>query len=272
MGIYNVLDDISKKQILKTEGGDNRIFGVVVGIVTKNYSEKLKGRVCVQIPTRDATKDKCYWCRVAMPSSGKKYGHYFLPEIGDQVLVVFEHGNIERPYVIGCIPHDNDKFLTDSVKEKNSIKRIVTRNGNSIVFTDDDESNADGDKDKIEIFTPKQEHKLILDNKAHMITLSHKDPKKASVNMKTDSGEITIQCEKKLMIKVGDKITMTFSGDNGTVEINATNFKVKDVTNVEMVGSSKFNVQFPNSTMEGSTAVKLVGGSAKISGSTISLE
>ena len=110
MGLFDVIDEITEKQIVKTETGDNRIFGVMTGIVAKNYDKDMPGRICVTIPVRDNDANELKWARMVMPSSGKSWGHYFLPEVGDQVLLVFEQGNIEKPYVIGCIPKDNNKY------------------------------------------------------------------------------------------------------------------------------------------------------------------
>ena len=143
MGLYDIMDEIATKQVTKSEMGDNRLLGVVVGIVVNNYNEKMPGRVCVQIPVRDDKANELKWARVAMLSGGKEWGHYFLPEVGDQVLLAFEQGNIEKPYVVGCISKENDRFLTRSVHEKNQIKRIVTKNGNTIQFDDmeDEEGN-----------------------------------------------------------------------------------------------------------------------------------
>ena len=90
MGLYDIMDEIATKQVTKSEMGDNRLLGVVVGIVVNNYNEKMPGRVCVQIPVRDDKANELKWARVAMLSGGKEWGHYFLPEVGDQVLLVFE--------------------------------------------------------------------------------------------------------------------------------------------------------------------------------------
>ena len=50
MGLYDIFDEIAAKQATKSDTGDNRIAGVVVGIVAKNYDPQMPGRVCVQIP------------------------------------------------------------------------------------------------------------------------------------------------------------------------------------------------------------------------------
>ena len=152
MGLYDIMDEIAAKQVTKSETGDNRLLGVVVGVVAKNYDQQMPGRICVQIPVRDDKANELKWARLAMPSSGTEWGHYFLPEVGDQVLLAFEHGNIEKPYVIGCVPKDSNKFLTGSVHEKNQIKRIVTKNGSTIQFDDVENEEGKGKKDKISIF------------------------------------------------------------------------------------------------------------------------
>ena len=115
MSIYDIIGEISEKQATKTETGDARIYGVVVGIVAKNYDKDMPGRVCVTIPTRDSSKNELQWARQALPSSGSDWGYYFVPEVGDQVLLAFEGGNIEKPYVIGCLPKENSKLVSKTV-------------------------------------------------------------------------------------------------------------------------------------------------------------
>ena len=132
MGLFDVIDQIAENQIMKTETGDNRIFGVMVGTVAKNYDQDMPGRVCVTIPVRDNEANELKWARVAMPSHGKQWGIYFQPEIGDQVLLAFEQGNIEKPYVIGCVPKDSNSFLKKAYDKNNQYKKITTKNGNCI--------------------------------------------------------------------------------------------------------------------------------------------
>ena len=180
MGLYDIMDEIAAKQVTKSETGDNRILGVVIGIVAKNYDQSMPGRICVQVPVRDDQANELQWARLAMPSSGKKWGHYFLPEVGDQVLLAFEHGNIEKPYVIGCVPKDNNPFLTKAVHEKNQYKKIITKNGNTIQFDDGEDEN--GANDKISIYTAGQAHRLIFDNEKKQILLGDKNGRRKRKN------------------------------------------------------------------------------------------
>ena len=96
MDFYDIMDEIAARQTTKSETGDNLIRGVVLGTVAQNYAPQMPGRICVKIPMRDDEANELRWARVAMPSSGRSWGHYFLPEVGDQVLLAFEHGSCER--------------------------------------------------------------------------------------------------------------------------------------------------------------------------------
>ncbi len=259
MSLYEIMDEITSKQITKTETGENRIFGLLTGIVTENYDKEMPGRVCVQIPVRDENANVLKWARVAMPSGGEKWGHYFIPETGDQVVLAFEEGNIEKPYVIGCIPKDNSKLLSSSADADNQYKRIRTKHGSEITFVDN-KDNEDGEKDKIMIQTAKELHRIELDNDKKRITISDKDKKNAIV-IKTEDGKMEVTSEKKLTIKVGDSIEITMNGENGTVNVNCNTLQVKANKAIKMEANG-------NGSLKASAGLTLEGGSqAKLTSS-----
>ena len=66
MSLYDMMEEISEKQVTKTETGDTRISGVVVGVVAKNYDKDMPGRVCVTIPTRDDRANELQWARARL--------------------------------------------------------------------------------------------------------------------------------------------------------------------------------------------------------------
>ena len=267
MGLFDVIDDITEKQVMKTDTGDNRIFGVVVGQVAKNYDKDMPGRVCVTVPTRDKDANELKWARVAMPSSGSKWGHYFLPEVGDQVLLVFEQGNIEKPYVIGCIPKDRDQILKKSADEENQFKKIVTKNGNTIYFEDNKE--GEGDKDKIKVVTAKETHRIELDNEKHVLLISDKDGKN-HIEMNTESGVMEITAEKKLTVKVGDNIELIMNGSNGTVQLNASKLDVKTSGNMNLQSDGGMSMKAGSFSAEANGLLKLKSSAAaSVSGTPV---
>lgn len=274
MGMYNIIDDISRKQILKSETGDSRIFGVVVATVVENYEQSMPGRICIAITNRNGKVDEnnpaqtLKWARVAMPSSGSGWGHYFLPEIGDQVLVVFEEGNIEKPYIIGCVPKDKDKFLTSTVEETNKFKRIQTRNGSNITFTDEkvEEGNGEdpGSKDRIEIQTAGKEHIIFMDNDKDKICIQSKGTtpeNKIEIYTKEEEGKIDIKTVKNLTITVGDEIKVIMNGSSGKVTIEAKSLDLKTQGNVNVESNGSVKTSGKGVKMESSTSFEIKGQS-----------
>lgn len=269
MGLYDIIDEIAEKQVMKTETGDNRIFGVVLGVVTDNYDAAMKGRVCVTVPVRDENANNLKWARVAMLSSGKEWGHYFLPEIGDQVLLVFEQGNIEKPYVIGCIPKESDKFFKSTVQQNNELKRIVTKHGSTLEF--EDAVQGDGEEDRIALYTPGNKHKLVLDNQKKQILLSDEKGEN-EVELRTETGEMRVKAKSKLRIEVGDSVSIVMNGDKGSVSIECNKLKVKAQDSIDMNSNAKGKIAAANLTLSASTAFKAEsGGTAQISGTPISI-
>lgn len=285
MGLYDIIDEITERQVTKTETGDNRIWGVMVGIVAKNFdpnstasggtnsgADAMDGRVCVTIPTRDTNANELKWARVAMPSSGSKWGHYFLPEVGDQVLLAFEGGNIEKPYVIGCIPKTADKFLKDSVDKDNQFKRIVTRHGTSIIF-EDNSTDENGLKDKLTLETAGQKLQILMDNENEKIRIGDK-AKEDFIEMytKEGSGTLTVQIKSKIDIKVGDKITVTLNGESGAVSVKADSILLEASNGVTTKSDSAVKMEAPQVAANASSALKLESsGTATVSGSTVSV-
>src|ERR1043165_3689767 len=82
----------------------SKLRGVQLAIVVDNKDgEGNPGyRVKVKFPWLNE-QDTSFWARIAIPMAGPDRGTYVLPEIDDQVLVVFEHGDIDRPIVVGSL-------------------------------------------------------------------------------------------------------------------------------------------------------------------------
>ena len=106
------------------------------------------GRVMVQFTWQqleDHPQDKTSgWMRVQTPDGGsseivdKNRGFFFIPEIGDQVMVGYEYGDPNRPFVMGSLFHCNN---TKGIETENTIKSISTKSGHTLEFNDDEEGN-----------------------------------------------------------------------------------------------------------------------------------
>jgi len=78
------------------------VNGVAAAVVTDNRDPDARGRVKVRFPWYEKPSQS-YWARIAVPAAGKQQGAYFVPAIGDEVLVAFEHGDLRFPVVIGAL-------------------------------------------------------------------------------------------------------------------------------------------------------------------------
>ncbi|MDX6184095.1 phage baseplate assembly protein V, partial [Flavobacterium sp. Fl-77] len=76
------------------------------------------------------------WIRMIQPHSGAGKGFYFIPEIGEEVLVGFEGNNVQNPYVMGTQYNGQDK--SGYADSQNNIKAIHTRSGHIIKFTEEE--------------------------------------------------------------------------------------------------------------------------------------
>ena len=115
----------------------NKLRGVHLAIVVDNKEgDGNPGyRVKIKLPWLSAD-DVTYWARIAVPMAGNKRGTYFLPEVDDQVLVVFEHGDIERPIVIGALWNDKQKPPQSNDDGKNDVKVIKSKTGHRLIIDD----------------------------------------------------------------------------------------------------------------------------------------
>jgi phage protein D/phage baseplate assembly protein gpV len=77
-------------------------LGVLAGVVSDIDDPERLGRVRLHLPclSDDYETD---WARVAQMMAGAHHGSAFIPNVDDEVLVAFDHGDIRRPYVLGAL-------------------------------------------------------------------------------------------------------------------------------------------------------------------------
>lgn len=139
--------------------------GVVIGIVTNNKDEEQLGRVKVKFPWL-SDGDEGYWARIATPMAGKGRGIYFLPEVNDEVLVVFEHGDVRFPYIIGSLWNGQDAPPANNDDGKNDIRMIRSRSGHTIRLNDKN------GEESIEIIDKSQKNSLVFNTKTNTIAIT----------------------------------------------------------------------------------------------------
>lgn len=260
MAVFDIIHEISEKQAVKSPLGAQRMFGVSVGIVLENYSESIPGRLKVRIPVRDKNDQEQHelkWARLALLYGGGDRGVYFMPEKDDQVLIIFEDGNIEKPYIIGAVPREKDKVWKQAVTAENSVKEIRTRNGSRLCFSDDTD---EGKSDRIILETGGEtRHTLTLDNGKKQITLSDKEGN-CTVTMASEQGKITVHAAKKLELTVGDQISIKMNGESGAVTVEAAKVHVKSQKSIRLEADGSLGISGKQAKIEGVSSLKCESG------------
>ena len=128
MGLVDTLKGSTDKE------KDERFYGVVVGIVTNIDDPENLGRVKVKFPWL-ADDQESHWARISNLLAGNGYGSWFMPPVGGEVLVAFEHGDINFPYVLGMLWNGSDKPpQPKSEDHKEDDKLIKTAQKNFLIF------------------------------------------------------------------------------------------------------------------------------------------
>ena len=144
---------------------DGRITGVVIGIVTNNNDPEKLGRVKVRFPWLSSSTESD-WARVATPMAGNGRGVYFLPEVDDEVLVLFERGDVRFPFVIGALWNGKDQAPAGNSDGQNALRVIKSRSGHLIRFDDSEKAQ------KIEIIDASSGNRIVIDTSADTVTIT----------------------------------------------------------------------------------------------------
>jgi uncharacterized protein involved in type VI secretion and phage assembly len=158
-----------------------KIDGVVVGIVTNNKDPDGLGRVKVRFPWL-VEDSESHWGRLATLMAGPDRGSVFFPEVDDEVLVAFEHGDIRFPYVIGALWNGVDTPPHDNADGENNLRMIKSRSGHVVRL--DDTSGAE----KIEIIDSSGNNSIIIDTAANTITITAD----ADITLQSNSGKLVL--------------------------------------------------------------------------------
>ena len=167
-------------------GGNAAHHSVVVGLVTNNVDPEGKGRLKVKFPWL-TNQDESHWARLATPMAGAERGMMFLPEVNDEVLVAFEQGDVNKPYVLGALwngedapPKPSSEVVTGG---KVNLRIIKSRSGH--IVTLDDTAGAE----KISIVDKTGNNKFIIDSVRGELTIEAQ----SNITIKSTSGKVSIE-------------------------------------------------------------------------------
>jgi uncharacterized protein involved in type VI secretion and phage assembly len=178
--------------------------GVAVAVVVDNKDDTGTGRVRVRYPWHERPRET-HWARVATPMAGSRRGFYFLPEVGDEVLVAFERGDLRVPYVVGSLWNATSPAPRTNGDGRNDIRMIRTRTGHMLTFDD-------GDKGKVQLEL-NDGKRLSIDDDG--VTLE--DDKKNGITIQQAAGTVTIRAAGRLVLQASEILIES----TGTIDISA---------------------------------------------------
>ena len=209
-------------------------LGLTIGIVTNNKDPDGVGRVRVKFPAL-SDQEESWWARVVTPGAGSSAGLMFMPQIDDEVLVGFEHGDLRRPFVLGGVwgakakpPTASETFLAQNKVVHWGLR---TMNGTTLGI-------RSGDK-------PEDKH--------YKVAL----PDGTTQYMGSDKTEI-IAMNKSIELKSGQaSILITAQGD---IQIKGGNIKLEATQGITIDGLTIASKAKTSYKAEGGVAMELKGG------------
>jgi len=193
-----------------------RFYGVTVGIVTNNQDPDGLGRVKVKLPWL-SEEHESHWARLLTPMAGPERGLYCLPEVDDEVLVAFEHGQVEFPYVLGGLWNGKDKPPEQNDDGQNNKRTLKSRSGHLITLDDTK------DREQIVIRDKTGKNEIVIDSKNNALSIRVEGDltieAKGKISLKSSSGDLSI-AGKNLSFQAQQKCDIK-ANQNCQVQANA---------------------------------------------------
>jgi uncharacterized protein involved in type VI secretion and phage assembly len=244
-----------------SEPSPGRVSGVVPAIVTNIKDPDNQGKIKVKFPWLDDQLES-HWIRVATPMAGNGRGLMLLPEVNDEVLVAFEHGDSNRPYMLGALWNGKDAPpLTNNTAAPSDVdKRIFKTRAGHILEFDDTKNQA-----KVTVKTVAGQEIVLDDAKgSEKVTVKDKggntlvmDGVANSMSI-TVKGDFQVDAKGKITLKSVGGCELTASG--GATTVKGTNLTLEGMGSSQLKGAS-VSVQGTGSTEVKSSGILQIQGS-----------
>jgi len=188
------------------------INGVVTALVTNVNDPRKQGRVKITFRWLSKTHETDF-IRIATPMAGNGRGAFFIPEVGDEVLVAFEGGDVRSPFVLGSLWNEKDPPPIEGIDT--NVRRIKTVAGHIIELDDRGQSS----------------HIRITTNSGHEVLLDDSPGnQKMEIVDKSGANSITIESQPPKITIANTQGDIHLSAPTGTLTIEATNVAIKGAT------------------------------------------
>jgi uncharacterized protein involved in type VI secretion and phage assembly len=166
-------------------------IGAQIGIVVSVQDPEARSRVQVYVPSVDGAKAAPNWARVAVPFAGDNYGAFLIPNVGDEVIVLYIGGDVSYPVVVGTLWNGGTKLPESIGGDRIDRWTLTGKNGTRIAIVEQ----ATG-QEQVEIETPAGNKATLTDTAGGSITVQTSTGTSVTLNttgvaVKT-SGEVNV--------------------------------------------------------------------------------
>ncbi len=218
------------------------VSGLHIGIVKKlDADPESQHRVQVSIPEMSAATDE-FWARLANFYSSNSFGAFFIPEVGDEVVLGFFNDDPSHPVILGSL-YSSKNAPPYSLAAENNTKAIVTRTKMKMEF--------DEEKKIITIITPGT-NKIVISDDGKSILLQDQNNNKVTL----DSAGITLDSPKDITLKAQGKIVMQATQNieaTAQMDIKQTGLNITSTANVGFTAKGSATAEVSAS---GTTTIK----------------
>ncbi|HXO78147.1 MAG TPA: type VI secretion system tip protein VgrG, partial [Puia sp.] len=212
-----VYDNVDDRQAAGLIGS---VHGLQIGVVVHLENDPDgEFRIQVKVPVIDDNADGI-WTRVASLDAGNNRGAFFMPEIGDEVIVGFINDDPRHAVMLGML-HSSGKPAPITPADANNEKGITTRSSMRVHFNDQTKT--------ITIDTPAG-NSIQLDEQGTKIEIKDQNSNKVTM----DSGGITVDSPLSIRIKAGTDLSISAGT---TLSISATSISVKADADLDVEGA-----------------------------------
>ncbi|MCJ7738731.1 MAG: VgrG-related protein [Anaerolineae bacterium] len=261
-GSYQVTFSVTGRQVNTVSdlvgtgaSGDTRaIGGVVTAKVTNLEDPEELGRVQVMFPWLPKYKDadlSSNWARLASPMAGKERGMFFTPEVDDEVLVAFEHGDPSHPYIVGVLwnakdtPPAGTKAILASGGKQVDQRVIRSRSGHLIILDD-----TDGEE-QIIVQDKTEKNSIVISSKENTMTI-------------LSDGDMTFSAQGNITIDAGGTLTVTSQKDM-SLDSKAKG-TIKTMSDMALTATGNAESKGMQTTIQGTAKTEVKAAQVSISG------
>ncbi|WP_346881321.1 phage baseplate assembly protein V [uncultured Algibacter sp.] len=179
----------------------------IAKVISTDDPDKMS-RIQVQFPWQEAINETTPWIRISTPYAGGDRGVILIPEIGDQVLIGFENGEVERPFMQAALYTGVNKHDAWQ-SEKNTFKGIKTKAGHTIELNDTNGS-------EMITITDKNSNTIKIDTANNNIEIS------ALENMTLNAKNLAINVQENMDVTVGEIHNLNAKNSNEYIDEDKT--------------------------------------------------